>query len=94
MSAKKIVAHQQIFVWTVYKKINNYKKFCEKSFELNSKERKKEPVNENFKKIVKKEWQKFQCGSVKIHWILTNNQRDLWNNRSELDTFLQSSINI
>ena len=70
MPAKLIAAHLQISIRTVYKKIANYKKFGKESYEVKQKGRKKEPLNGKFRQRVKEEWQKFQCGSVKLHWIM------------------------
>lgn len=70
MPAKLIAAHLQISIKTVYKKIRNYKKVGDKIFEIKPTGRKKEEVNGNFKQRVKEEWQKYQCGSVKLHKIM------------------------
>lgn len=71
MPAKMIAAHQQISVWTVYKKITNYKKVGEMSFEARKAGKPRLEINGNCKKRVKECWEKFQCGSVKLHKIMT-----------------------
>lgn len=70
MPAKLIAAHLQISIKTVYKKIKKYKKVGEKIYEIKQIGRRKEQVNGNFKKRVKEEWHKYQCGSVKLHKIM------------------------
>lgn len=70
MPAKRIAAHQQISVRTIYKKIQSYKKLGEKSFEIKPRGRGKNEVYDKFKQKVKQVWQKYQCGSVKLHQIL------------------------
>ena len=72
MPAKLIAAHQQISLKTVYRKIANYKNFGEKSFEVKKLGKPKLEIKENGKKRVKKFWDKFQCGSVKLHKIMVS----------------------
>lgn len=70
MPAKLTAAHLQISVKTIYKKINLYKKVGDKIFETKPIGRKKQDINSNCKKRVKAQWDKFQCGSVKLHKIM------------------------
>lgn len=71
MPLKTIAAHQQIHVQTAYKKVQNYKKLGEKSFRIKLIGRQKDPISKNFNVVVNDCWQKFQCGSVKLHKILS-----------------------
>jgi putative transposase len=71
MPATQIAAHQQISIRSVYDKVRKYKKFGESFFKMNSFGRSKNPISENFKVIVRDCWQKYQCGSVKLHKILS-----------------------
>ena len=71
MPTKKIAAHLQIPVSTTYHVLKHYKNFG-KIIEPKPRGRPKREINGNCKKLIKKEWQKFQCGSVKLHKILTN----------------------
>lgn len=72
MPARKIATHLQISVRTIYKKISNYKKLGEKSFEIQEYGRSKATLNPGFKQLVQDEWKIFQCGSVKLHKIMKN----------------------
>jgi len=71
MPTTQIAAHQQISTRTVNKKIRQYKKCGENFFEIQPRGRKKQPISNSFKVIVLNNWQKFQCGSVKLHKILS-----------------------
>ena len=70
MPAKKIAAHLQVPVSTTYYVLKNYKSFG-KIIESNKVGRPKQVLNGNCKKKIKKYWDKFQCGSVKLHKIMT-----------------------
>jgi len=69
MPAKLIAAHLQISVRTVYRVIENYKKFG-KTIATKPIGRQKTDVNSRCKEIINHEWQKYQCGSVKLHKIM------------------------
>lgn len=69
MPAKLMAAHLQISVRTVYREIENYKKFG-KTLEKKPIGRPKIKLNSRCKIRVKEEWQKYQCGSVKLHRII------------------------
>lgn len=70
MPTKLIAAHLQISTRVVYKKIANYKKVGKKSFEERTIGKPKQETNGKCKKRVKEYWEKFQCGSVKLHRIM------------------------
>lgn len=72
MPATQIAAHQQISIRTVRRKVQGYKKCGENFFEIQEIGRRKQPISENFKMVVRDCWQKYQCGSVKLHKILSN----------------------
>jgi putative transposase len=69
MPAKSIAAHLQISIRTVYRTIHNYKKFG-KGLDIKSRGRPNTEINCNCKERVKEYWNKFQCGSVKLHKIM------------------------
>jgi transposase len=71
MPARLMAAHLQISEKTVHRKISNYKKYGEKSFEKCPWGRPNEKVNGKCKEVIKQRWEKFQCGSVKLHKVLT-----------------------
>ncbi|MFH1832456.1 MAG: DDE-type integrase/transposase/recombinase [bacterium] len=71
MPAKKIATHLQISVRTVYYVLQHYKNFGS-IIEPKSVGRPKRPLNKNCKVIIKNHWQKYQCGSVKLHNILSS----------------------
>jgi len=72
MPIRLIAAHLQISVKTVYKKINEYKKVGDKLFEVGVVGRKKLGINSKCKDKIMQEWQKYQCGSVKLFRIMKN----------------------
>ena len=69
MPAKLIAAHLQISIRTVYRVIQNYKNFG-KILEPKEVGRPKYDITYNGKETIKHHWQKFQCGSVKLHKIM------------------------
>jgi len=69
MPAKSIAAHLQISLSTIYRVIENYKKFGE-TITTKSVGRPRNDINRRCKEIMCSEWQKYQCGSVKLHKIL------------------------
>ena len=69
MPAKKIAAHLQISLSTTYREIQHYKSFG-KTKTILPVGRPKQELNEKCKAIIKNSWQKYQCGSVKLHQIL------------------------
>jgi len=71
MPLKTIAAHQQIHIQTAYKKVQNYKKLGKESFIIQPIGRQKDSISKNFNVVVNDCWQKFQCGSVKLHKILS-----------------------
>jgi len=71
MPATQIAAHQQISIRSVYDKVRKYKKFGEDYFKISPFGRRKNQISENFKVVVRDCWQKYQCGSVKLHKILS-----------------------
>lgn len=71
MSTPKIAAHLQIPVRTTYHMIKQYKNFG-RIIEPKLRGRPKREINEKCKEIVRKEWEKYQCGSVKLYNILAN----------------------
>jgi len=71
MPATQIAAHQQISTSTAYRVIRHYKNFG-KTKDIKSVGRPKTEINERCKKIIRREWQKYQCGSVKLHNVLSN----------------------
>jgi len=71
MPATQIAAHLQIAESTTWRKIQEYKKCGEESFKIKTIGRNKDLVSNNFKVVVLDSWQKFQCGSVKLHKILS-----------------------
>lgn len=66
---KKIAAHLQIPLRTIYGVIKQYKTFG-KYYVPKSRGRPKKNINKNCKGKVKEFWDKFQCGSVKLHRIM------------------------
>lgn len=70
MPAKKIAAHLQIPLSTTYYMIQHYKRFGIIA-KHNKVGRPKNNINAKCKEIIHREWQKFQCGSVKLHKILS-----------------------
>lgn len=71
MPAKMIAAHLQISVRTIYRVLENYKKVG-KVVETKPVGRPKNGISHKCKEVVHDEWQKYQCGSVKLHRILKN----------------------
>ncbi len=69
MPAKQMAAHLQICVRNVYYVIQRYK-MSGTVLVKKTNGRPKNEVNPNCKARIKAEWQKFQCGSVKLHKIL------------------------
>lgn len=69
MPTKQIAAHLQIPLSTTYGIIKNYKNFG-KIIEAKSIGRPKELINKNCQTWILSEWQKYQCGSVKLHKIM------------------------
>ena len=69
MPARLVAAHLQISIRTVYRSVKHYKKFG-KVIDSKSVGRPKESISFNCKELVKSEWNKFQCGSVKLHQLL------------------------
>ncbi len=70
MPTKKIAAHLQTSKRTVQRVICHYKNFG-KTKDIKPVGRPKREINGDYKKKVKDHWQKFQCGSVKLHKILS-----------------------
>ncbi len=70
MPTRKIAAHLQIPVRTTYYVIQHYKNFGS-IIEPKLIGRPKIPINENCKTVIHDQWQKYQCGSVKLHKILS-----------------------
>ena len=71
MPVQKIAAHLQIPPRTTYLVVQQYKRFGN-VVEPRSIGRPEESINHRCKKLICKEWQKYQCGSVKLHKILKN----------------------
>ena len=71
MPTKKIAAHLQIPLSTTYNVIKHYKTSGEFK-KINPIGRPPITINHNCKNKVKNCWNKFQCGSVKLHMILKN----------------------
>jgi len=69
MPTNKIATHLQIPLSTTYGIIKHYKNFG-KTIEPKPVGRPKQKINEKCQSWVKKEWQKYQCGSVKLHAIM------------------------
>lgn len=70
MPATQIGAHQQTSLSNVYNVIKHYKLFGDiKENKPNG--RPKLEVNNKFKDKIVEEWQKYQCGSVKLHKIIS-----------------------
>lgn len=69
MPAKKIATHLQISIRQVYYVIQSYKT-SGSLLEGRSKGRPKLAINSGCKEKIIKEWEYFQCGSVKLHKIL------------------------
>ena len=69
MPTKKIAAHQQIPISTTYEMIKHYK-ISGDIPGLKKIGRPKIDLNSDCKKVICQEWQKFQCGSVKLYQIL------------------------
>lgn len=70
MPAKLIAAHLQVSLRNVYRVIKHYKSFG-KIINTKAVGRPKEEINTRFKDTINKEWQTYQCGSVKLHKILS-----------------------
>lgn len=71
MPAKLIAAHLQIPISTTYYVIRHYKSFGS-VIKHKPVGRPKIELNPNCKEVICKKWEKFQCGSVKLHKILEN----------------------
>lgn len=71
MPAKLIAAHLQTSLKTVYRVIKHYKNFG-KIIDPKSKGRPRANLNKKCKELIRQEWQKYQCGSVKLHLIMRN----------------------
>jgi len=71
MPTKKIAAHLQIPLSTTYNVIKHYKTSGEFQ-KVNAIGRPKYDISHNGKETIKHHWQKFQCGSVKLHKIMIN----------------------
>jgi len=69
MPIKKIAAHLQIPLSTTYDVVKYYKASGEFK-KVKSIGRPKYEISCNGKEIIKSHWQKFQCGSVKLHRIM------------------------
>jgi|TARA_Y100000294_G_C8511175_1_gene318877 putative transposase len=69
MPTKKIAAHLQIPLRTTYSVIQHYKKFGDIA-RPKPIGRPKLEITHQFRCLVQEEWNKFQCGSVKLHKIL------------------------
>jgi putative transposase len=69
MPIKKIAAHLQIPLRTAYYVVQQYKMFG-RIVVPNTLGRPKLQLNTNCKDLICKEWNKFQCGSVKLHQVL------------------------
>ena len=70
MPTKNIAAHLQISVSTTNRVVRHYKNFGSIMVSRPI-GRPKLELNVNCKKVIKHEWLKFQCGSVKLHKILS-----------------------
>lgn len=70
MSATLIASHLQISRMSVYRIIKNYKRIGTSVPEKQS-GRPKQAINQGFKDLIRQEWQIHQCGSVKLHILLT-----------------------
>jgi len=68
---RKIAAHLQIPVRTIYVVLQHYKRFG-KIKGCKPLGRPKTAINPRCKETIKREWQKYQCGSLKLHWVLTS----------------------
>lgn len=69
MPATQIATHLQTSSRTVYRVLRRYK-ICGKIEVKKQNGRPKSKINPNCKTKIKAEWQRFQCGSVKLHKIL------------------------
>jgi len=67
--AKYLAAHLQISLKSIYRVVGDYKKFG-KITDAKPVGRPKRTINANCKGIIYREWQKYQCGSVKLYRIL------------------------
>lgn len=72
MPARLIASHLQISVSTIYRIISNYKKVGTTSV-AKPFGRPKTDVNRKCKEVIRNEWQKYQCGSVKLHELMKTN---------------------
>lgn len=72
MPAKLIAAHLQISIRTIYKVLQSYKRFG-KLLDERPVGRPTNKINPRCKEKICEEWQKFQCGSVKLHKIMNKN---------------------
>jgi len=70
MSTRKIATHLQISNRSVQRVMCHYKNFGS-IIEPKLVGRPKINLNINCKKLIQQEWQKFQCGSVKLHKLLS-----------------------
>lgn len=70
MPIRKISAHLQMSERTIYRTLSYYKKFGE-TIEPNDAGRPRIEIHPNCKELIKAEWHKYQCGSVKLHKITT-----------------------
>jgi putative transposase len=69
MPAKLIATHQQTSIRTIYRVVKNYKSFGT-IIVPKPVGRPKGDFNPKCKEKIHSEWQKFQCGSVKLHQIM------------------------
>lgn len=69
MPARQIASHLQISIRATYQVIQHYKT-CGKIIFAKQMGRPKQELNLSCKEIIRKEWQIFQCGSVKLHTLM------------------------
>lgn len=70
MPTKEIATHLQIPISTIYSILKHYKNFG-KIIESKPQGRPKTGIKDNCKRKIKEYWDKFQCGSVKLHIIMS-----------------------
>lgn len=71
MPTRKIAAHLQISLSAAYRVLRHYKSFG-KIIAPKPVGRPKREINGNCKKKIKEHWEKFQCGSVKLHKVMVS----------------------